>query len=43
LLPRWRLEGTWIEPAWLWPAMFVPFFALLAFDLRQRRVARLEA
>jgi hypothetical protein len=28
-LPRWQAEGVWSEPAWLWPAIALPFFALL--------------
>jgi hypothetical protein len=39
-LPRWLSEGVWSEPGWLWPAIAVPFFVLLARDgmaLHRRR------
>lgn len=29
-LVRWRTEGVWEEPAWLWPAIALPFLVLLA-------------
>lgn len=28
-IPRWQVDGVWSEPAWLWPAVALPFFALL--------------
>jgi hypothetical protein len=28
-LARWQGEGVWIEPAWWWPAVGLPFLALL--------------
>jgi len=34
-----RTGGVWREPGWLWPCTFVPFFALLALDLRAARSA----
>jgi len=36
-LTRWRAEGVWSEPAWLWPLVAVPFFLLLARELRLAR------
>jgi hypothetical protein len=32
-LPHFRASGAWHEPAWLWPAVALPFFLLLAVDL----------
>lgn len=29
-LESWRSDGVWREPAWTWPALALPFFALLA-------------
>jgi hypothetical protein len=40
-LVRWRGEHVWVEPAWLWPALAGPFWALAALELvRSRRAAR---
>jgi len=41
-LVRWRSEGVWEEPAWLWPAIAVPFLLLLAVSriTRSRIVTR---
>ncbi len=36
-LERWREEHVWDEPCWLWPALAVPFFSLLALELVRRR------
>jgi hypothetical protein len=33
LVARWRIEGLWHEPAWLWPLWALPFLAL---GLRER-------
>lgn len=30
----WQLTGVWREPAWLWPVLALPFFALLVRELR---------
>lgn len=35
----WQREGRWVEPAWLWPVLVVPFALLLARD-RARAHAR---
>jgi len=35
----WQHSGAWIEPAWLWPALALPFALLLARD-RARAHAR---
>ncbi len=32
-LAAWHAEEVWREPAWLWPALAVPFFALRAIEL----------
>lgn len=34
-LPRWRAEQVWVEPAWLWPVVALPFFAFAVLDLRR--------
>ncbi|MSR60839.1 MAG: hypothetical protein EXS08_00135 [Planctomycetes bacterium] len=39
-LERWRAQGTWAEPAWLWPAVALPFWGLLVCDAWRRRGAR---
>lgn len=40
-LGEWSARGVWVEPAWLWPVVALPFFALLAWDaLRAREVSR---
>jgi hypothetical protein len=31
-LPRWKTEGVWSEPTWLWPVVALPFFALLLLE-----------
>jgi hypothetical protein len=31
-LPGWRTEQVWVEPAWLWPVLALPFGALLIHD-----------
>ncbi|MBL8858216.1 MAG: hypothetical protein JNL28_06925 [Planctomycetes bacterium] len=28
-LAGWQNSGSWVEPAWMWPVLAVPFFALL--------------
>jgi hypothetical protein len=35
MLGRWRAEGVWQEPAWLWPALALPFGVLLLLDARR--------
>jgi len=30
----WQRHGIWVEPAWLWPALALPFAVLLARDAR---------
>jgi hypothetical protein len=42
-LPEWVSSGSWIEPVWLWPALALPFFALLALELSGRRAFRSSA
>jgi len=39
-LPGWQAHGRWIEPAWMWPALALPFFALLVVQavFRPRRI-----
>jgi hypothetical protein len=37
MLERWWSQGVWQEPAWLWPVLAVPFFALLILDARRSR------
>lgn len=37
LVPRWRAEGVWSEPAWLAPAVAAPFLALLGAELVRAR------
>ena len=32
-LGRWQSEGLWIEPAWLWPTVALPFLVLLAIEV----------
>lgn len=36
-LAKWKAEGVWIEPDWLWPVLAPPFFALWALDARRTR------
>jgi len=36
-LARWKSEAVWIEPAWLWPTLALPFFALLIVDAIRAR------
>lgn len=36
---RWVREGVWNEPAWLWPVLALPFFALW---IRQHALGRAE-
>ena len=31
-LAKWKSDQIWIEPAWLWPTLALPFFALLVVD-----------
>src|SRR5207244_12989540 len=31
-LAGWQHEGKWIEPAWEWPVVALPFFALLFLE-----------
>jgi len=38
----WQRAGTWIEPAWLWPVLALPFALLLARD-HARAHARVTA
>jgi len=33
-LAGWVARGEWVEPAWLWPVVAAPFFALLLWELR---------
>ncbi|MFT7542417.1 MAG: hypothetical protein ACI9K5_003396 [Gammaproteobacteria bacterium] len=35
-LTRWKTEGVWEEPGWLWPSVALPFLALLVFELVRR-------
>ena len=37
---RYRVEGVWVEPAWLFPALAGGFWALLALELVVRARAR---
>ena len=39
-LTEWRAYAEWREPAWLWPAVAVPFFLLLGFEAWRRRGGR---
>ena len=34
-LTEWQSIGRWEEPAWLWPAVALPFFLLLALERRR--------
>lgn len=36
-LDVWQREGRWVEPAWLWPVVALPFFALLVWSVAVRR------
>ena len=36
-LTEWHATGEWIEPVWLWPALALPFFLLLALEVPTRR------
>ena len=36
-LVRYRLDGQWIEPAWVWPVLALPFFTALLLDARLAR------
>src|SRR6185295_7255476 len=38
-LERWREQGRWDEPDWLWPALALPFWGLLVLDLARQRGA----
>ena len=38
-IATWQLEGRWIEPAWVWPVVALPFFALLILGARIPRRA----
>ncbi|MFN0009528.1 MAG: hypothetical protein ACKVXR_16640 [Planctomycetota bacterium] len=31
-IARWQAQGIWSEPEWLWPAVALPFFALLVLE-----------
>lgn len=42
-LGRWQAEGVWQEPAWLWPALALPFLGCTVFELLRRRRARGDA
>lgn len=37
VVARWRLEGLWHEPAWLWPLWALPFLALALRERLSRR------
>lgn len=39
-LAAYRIDGRWIEPAWLWPVLAVPFFTLLGLDAFGRSIPR---
>ena len=36
-LGRWVAQAEWVEPGWLWPAVALPFLALLLAELRRGR------
>jgi hypothetical protein len=38
-LRGWVARGEWVEPAWLWPVVALPFLALLARELVRPRAA----
>ena len=35
-LVEWQARGEWLEPAWSWPLVALPFFLLLGTDLARR-------
>lgn len=35
-LTGWQARAEWVEPAWLWPSVALPFFLLLAFGVFRR-------
>jgi len=39
-LGAFRAGGAWVEPAWLWPLVTLPFAAALVVDLRRVRTVR---
>jgi hypothetical protein len=39
-LEQWQRAGVWVEPAWLWPLVALPFFGLLVGAWWQHRRGR---